>query len=98
METMHKGTSHLKQIPQMKKIEGQVRGIIKMIEEERYCIDILHQFKAVQSALNTVELKILKSHVEGCLKDSIKCKDSDRTQELIDEVMDIVTKVKKGRL
>ena len=95
---MHKGTSHLKQISSMKKIEGQVRGLIKMIEEERYCIDILHQFRAVQSALNSVELKILKSHVEGCFKESIECKDSGRAQELVDELVDIVTKVKQGRL
>lgn len=90
--------SHLKQIPQMKKIEGQVRGIIKMIEEERYCIDILHQFRAVQSGLNSIELKILKSHIENCIKDSIKSKNSGKSQELIDEVMEIVTKVKQGRL
>ena len=95
---MYKGTTHLKHLPQMKKIAGQLQGIIKMIEEERYCIDILHQFRAVQSGLSSVELKILKDHVEGCLKSSVKCKKTSETQELIDEVMDIITKVKKGKL
>lgn len=95
---MHKGTTHLEQLPRLKKIAGQLNGIIKMIEEERYCIDILHQFRAVQSGLNSVELKILKDHIEGCLKSSVKCKKTSETQELIDEVMDIITKVKKGKL
>jgi DNA-binding FrmR family transcriptional regulator len=93
-----KGTDHTKQVNSLKKIEGQIRGIIKMIEGERYCIDILHQFKAIQSALTSVELNILKAHVESCIKKSIKEKSVKKTEELIDEVVDIITKVKKGRL
>ena len=53
---------HTKQLPSLKRIEGQIRGIANMIEEENYCIDILNQIKAVRNAITTVEGKILKTH------------------------------------
>ena len=64
--------SHKKQLPSLKRIEGQIRGISKMVEEERYCIDILNQIKAVRNALSTVEGKVLKSHLRSCIKDALK--------------------------
>ena len=50
---------HKKQIPSLKRIEGQLRGIAKMIDEDKYCIDILNQIKAVSSAITSVESRIL---------------------------------------
>ena len=64
--------SHKKQLPSLKRIEGQIRGISKMIEEDRYCIDILNQIKAVRNALSTVEGKVLKSHLRSCIKAALK--------------------------
>ena len=64
--------SHKKQLPSLKRIEGQIRGISKMVEEERYCMDILNQIKAVRNALSTVEGKVLKSHLQSCIKDALK--------------------------
>ena len=63
---------HTQQLPSLKRIEGQVRGITKMIEEEKYCIDILNQIKAVRNAISTVEGKILKNHMKQCVKDARK--------------------------
>ena len=63
---------HRKQIPSLKRIEGQLRGITKMIDEDKYCIDILNQIKAVRSAITSVEAKILKTHMTGCIKDALK--------------------------
>lgn len=60
---------HTKQLPSLKRIEGQIRGIANMIEEENYCIDILNQIKAVRNAITTVEGKILKTHMKACVKD-----------------------------
>lgn len=55
----------------LKRIEGQVRGIAGMIEDQRYCIDILHQLQAVKSALSKVEDAILRTHAERCVEDVI---------------------------
>ena len=63
---------HRKQIPSLKRIEGQLRGITKMIDEDKYCIDILNQIKAVRRAITSVETRILKTHMRGCIKDALK--------------------------
>ena len=56
---------HKDQISSLRRIEGQIRGITKMIEEDKYCIDILNQIKAAKSAIKTVENKILKTHLKN---------------------------------
>ncbi len=67
-----KNPCHKEQIPNLKRIEGQVRGITKMIDDDKYCIDILNQIKAVRSAITSVEGKILKKHMKECVKDALK--------------------------
>ena len=57
--------NHKEQLINLKKIEGQVRGLQSMIDDEKYCIDILNQLKAVKNALVSVEGKILKSHLKA---------------------------------
>ena len=64
--------SHKKELSSVKRIEGQLRGIAKMIEEEKYCVDILNQIKAVRKSIASVEGKILKTHLEEGVKDSLK--------------------------
>ena len=83
-----KGTDHSKQINSLKKIEGQVRGIIKMIEGERYCIDILHQFRAVFAALGKVEGNVLEAHVEHCVKSAIL--NDDKSKMLLEELKTVI--------
>lgn len=63
---------HKEQIPNLKRIEGQIRGITKMIDDDKYCIDILNQVKAVKNAITSVEGKILKTHLKECVKDALK--------------------------
>lgn len=58
---------HVDQLGRLKRIAGQVTGIVKMIEEERYCMDILIQLKAVRAALKKVEGNILRCHMEHCV-------------------------------
>jgi|TARA_E500000331_G_C16707576_1_gene476715 DNA-binding FrmR family transcriptional regulator len=73
---------HTKQLPNLKRIDGQIRGIMKMIEEEKYCIEILNQIKAVRGAISTVEGKILKTHLKACVKDTLSSeKDFDEKVE-----------------
>jgi CsoR family transcriptional regulator, copper-sensing transcriptional repressor len=73
----------------MKKIEGQIRGVSKMIEEEKYCVDILNQIAAVKSALDGVARKVLKRHVESCVADAILKKQGE---EKIEELMNTIFK------
>ena len=64
--------NHRDQLASLRRIEGQVRGITKMIEEEKYCIDILDQIKAVKNAISTVEGRVLKTHLKACVKDALR--------------------------
>ena len=68
---MKKNPIYKDQIVGLKRAEGQIRGVIKMIEDGKYCIDILNQVKASKSALVTIEANILKTHVRECVKDAI---------------------------
>ena len=73
----------------MKKIEGQIRGVSKMIEGEKYCVDILNQIAAVKSALDGVARKILKRHLESCVTEAILKRQAD---EKIEELMNTIFK------
>jgi DNA-binding FrmR family transcriptional regulator len=74
-------------LPRLKKIEGQIRGIQKMIEKERYCIDIINQVTAAQRALDQVGLRVMKRHIESCVTDAIK---SDGGGPIIGELMETI--------
>lgn len=73
----------------LSRIEGQIRGISRMVEEEQYCVDILNQISAVRSALSSVGQILLEGHIRGCVTDAIK---SDHGDESIDELMQIIKK------
>ena len=77
--------NHKEQLINLKKIEGQVRGLQSMIDDEKYCIDILNQLKAVKNALVSVEGKILKSHLKACVTDSLSENASfdDKVEEIV---------------
>jgi DNA-binding FrmR family transcriptional regulator len=61
----------------LRRIEGQVRGILRMVEEDRYCIDVLTQVSAVRAALESVALLLLSDHVDSCLADAIRGGDGE---------------------
>lgn len=77
----------------LKRIEGQVRGIQKMIEEDRYCVDILVQISAIRNALQKVAFPLLESHTRGCVVDAISNKDGE--QQKIQELMDVFLQFSK---
>jgi DNA-binding FrmR family transcriptional regulator len=79
---------HTKQLPSLKRIDGQIRGIMKMIEEGKYCIDILNQTKAVRNAISTVEGKILKTHLKECVKDTLSSQ--NKFDEKVEEILKIL--------
>ena len=73
----------------LNRIEGQVRGVAKMIAEDRYCVDILTQVSALQSALDAVAMQLLENHTHGCVQGAIK---SGKGDAAIDELMTVVRK------
>lgn len=78
----------------LKRIEGQVRGIAKMVEEDRYCVDILTQFAAVKSALDAVAMQLLENHATGCVQKAIKSADNGKAgKEAINEMLTVVKKL-----
>jgi len=79
-------------INRLKRIEGQIRGIQKMIEEDRYCMDILVQISAVQSALKNVGYSITERHIQHCVSDAIKQGDG---KESIEELMQVLKQFTK---
>lgn len=72
------------------RIEGQVRGLSKMIDEDRYCIDIVTQISAVRSALRRVEEEILKDHMAHCVEHAINSGDKADQRRKIAELMEVV--------
>ncbi len=82
-------------VNRLNRIEGQVRGITKMVEEDRYCIDILTQMQAVKSALSKVESQILKDHAACCVAEAISSGDEGEQKEKFDELVDLFEKMKR---
>jgi CsoR family transcriptional regulator, copper-sensing transcriptional repressor len=75
----------------LKRIEGQVRGIARMIEEDRYCIDVLTQIRAIRAALRGVEDAVLKDHVEHCVEDAIASGDGGEQRRKVQELVTALT-------
>ena len=71
----------------LSRIEGQVRGITRMIEREEYCVDILQQTAALRAAIDAVSILILEDHVSGCVRTAAQQGDADH---YVDEVIDVV--------
>ena len=74
-------------LTRLKKIEGQIRGLEKMVDQKRYCVDILNQVAAVRRALDSVSMILMKRHVETCVSGAIK---ANKGAPLIDELIDSV--------
>lgn len=79
--------SHADQLANLNRIEGQIRGLSKMIEEGRYCLDILNQCRSVHAALEGVEKKIFRRFLETCVKDAFKRSTNGETEPMIDEIV-----------
>jgi DNA-binding FrmR family transcriptional regulator len=76
----------------LRKIEGQTRGLARMVEEDRYCIDIVTQIAAVRAALLRVEQAVLKDHVGHCVADAIHSGDPEAGRTKIDELIAVLAR------
>lgn len=77
-------------ISRLKRIEGQVRGLQKMIEEERYCADVLMQLSSVQEALRGTGRALLHNHLKHCATEAIRSADPDKTEAMYEELMELM--------
>lgn len=90
--TKHRESKEYKDLlNRLNRIEGQVRGVRKMVEEERYCVDILTQVSAIQSALNSFNKKLLSSHIHSCVVEDIQ----NGRVEAVDELCETIQKLMK---
>ena len=80
-------------VTRLKKIEGQIRGIMKMVNNEKYCIDIINQITAAEKALSGVASIIMKRHVESCVTNAIT---QGQGQEMINELIETIYKYGKS--
>lgn len=88
----HRETEEYRElIRRLNRIEGQIRGVKRMVEEERYCVDILNQVSAIQSALNGFNKVLLSSHIHTCVVKDIR----DGKEEAVDELCETIKKLMK---
>lgn len=79
-------------LKRLSRVEGQVRGLAQMVQDDRYCIDILTQITAVRSALGSVAIELLRNHAEGCVANAIA---QGKGQPSIDELLTVVQRMSR---
>lgn len=79
-------------VKRLNRIEGQVRGLTRMVEQDRYCIDVVTQIAAVRAALRKVEEEILRDHVAHCVEHAINSADKSDQRRKIEELMAVVSR------
>ena len=79
----------------LNRIEGQVRGLLRMVEDERYCIDIVTQLAAVRAALARVEEEILRDHVAHCVEGAIRSGNAADQRRKVTELMDVLARARR---
>ena len=90
-----KNPDHADNLIALRRIEGQVRGVQRMIEDRKYCIDILTQIHAVKGALSRVEEKILEKHFKNCVTDAVKGASEKEKQQKMDEILKLIHQARK---
>ena len=85
----HMDEETTKIVNRLKSIEGHVRGVEKMVEDGSYCIDIVNQISAIQSALQKVNALVLDKHLHTCVTTAIRGDDPDERERVIDEIMGV---------
>lgn len=82
--------SHTEQLPRLNRIAGQVEGVKKMIQEQRYCPDILTQLHAIRSAVRNLEIQILDTHLSHCVTDAFHQKSQEKQMRKIEEIRQLI--------
>jgi len=85
-------TTHKETLNRLSRIAGQVEGVKRMVEEEKYCIDIVTQIQAARSALRSVEMKILEKHMQHCVSTAFKSGKQKEADEKMNELLRVMKK------
>ncbi len=85
-------TTHKESLNRLARISGQVNGIKRMVEEEKYCIDIVTQIQAARSALRSVELQILQKHMQHCVSNAFETGSQKDADEKMEELLRVMKK------
>lgn len=83
---MRENTARLNRL---KTVEGHIRGVQRMVEEDAYCIDIIRQINAVQAALNKISINILEDHLSSCLVSAVKGDNSEDRERVLQEIVEV---------
>ncbi|MBD3348901.1 MAG: metal-sensing transcriptional repressor [Candidatus Eisenbacteria bacterium] len=83
-------TTHEENLARLARVEGQVRGIRTMVEEGAYCIDIVNQIQAAQSALGAIARRILRKHIDHCVSEALSCGSDEEATEKTEELMHVL--------
>ncbi|MCX5696926.1 MAG: metal-sensitive transcriptional regulator [Candidatus Omnitrophica bacterium] len=92
---MEQLTTHEEQLAYLSKIEGQIRGIEKMIQEKRYCVDIITQLHSIIGALYRVENEVFRKHIEGCVVHAFAGKSEGEKAKKVNEVVELLSRYRK---
>jgi DNA-binding FrmR family transcriptional regulator len=88
-------TTRAKTVRRLQSIEGHIRGIQRMVEEDQYCIDVIKQINAVQAALGRVSQTILEEHLNTCVASAVQGKDPKQRERVLREIADVFESVSR---
>jgi CsoR family transcriptional regulator, copper-sensing transcriptional repressor len=89
-------TTHEEQLEFLKKIEGQVRGIQRMIDQKRYCVDIITQIHSIIGGLYRVENEVFRKHIQGCVATTLKNASEAEKEKKIKEIVELTARFRKA--
>ena len=95
VQKLKKNPDHANNLVALRRIEGQVRGVQGMIENRKYCIDILTQLSAIKGALFRVEEKILEKHFRNCVTDAVKGTSEKEKKQKMDEILKLIRQARR---
>lgn len=76
-------------LTRLKTVEGHIRGVQRMVENDAYCIDVIRQINAIQAALNKVSKNILENHLNSCLISAVRGDDDEKREKVLQEIVDV---------
>ena len=86
------GADHSEDLVRLRRIRGQIEGVERMIEEGRYCLDIVNQMRSIMAAIRSTEGLVMERHIRHCVKDAIEAKDPRGSEQKIDELLKLFQK------
>ena len=90
-----KGSDHRSHLNRLRRVEGQLKSVINRVEDQKYCVGIINQVKSIRSALRSLELEIIKGHLNGCVRKALKNPEDENLDDKLEEVIALFEKANK---